>query len=310
MSAAPDTHMPAVTHQPWGEYIEIVACALLGEPNASLSKPGDLRFGNNGSVSINTVDGTWYDHEAQIGSGVLNLIERKLHLTGRAAFDWMRSIGCQVEAAELSGAKPNGTKHANAPAKPNKKLLASHDYLDEAGALIFQARRIGYCKADGTLEMGENGKPQKTFSQRRPDPEKPGQWIYNLAGVAKALPYRLPEVMEAIANGHSVFVVEGEAKADLLAEWKLTATCNAEGAGKWTAAHAAYLRDADVVILPDNDEAGRKHAAGVAASLQGIATRIRIVELPGLSPKGDIVDWAKVGGTREQIGRASCRERV
>jgi hypothetical protein len=304
MSTAPDpfARQTAVTHYPWGECIEIVARALLGEPNASLSKPGDMRFGNKGSVSVNTFDGTWYDHEAGKGGGVLDLIEHKLHLTGRTAFEWMASIGCQVDAD-----RANGVKYASTPAKAvttdtdKKELLAAYDYVDEAGKLVFQTRRIGFRKADGTLRLGEDGKPAKTFSQRRPDPDKAGGWIYDLKGVTKFIPYHLPELIEAIAGGHPVLIVEGEQKADLLATWKLIATCNAEGAGKWSAEHAAYLRDVDAVILPDNDEAGRKHAEAVAASLQGIAARVRILELPNLVPKGDIVDWSKAGGTREQL---------
>ena len=39
----------------------------------------------------------------------------------------------------------------------------------------------------------------------------------------------------------------------------------------------------------------------VAASLQGVAASIRVLELPNLPPKGDIVDWAKSGGTAEQL---------
>ena len=67
------------------------------------------------------------------------------------------------------------------------------------------------------------------------------------------------------------------------------------------AEHATFLRDAEVVILPDNDDVGRAHMNIVAASLQGIAASIRVLDLPGLPPKGDIVDWAAAGGTREAL---------
>ena len=67
------------------------------------------------------------------------------------------------------------------------------------------------------------------------------------------------------------------------------------------AEHSAYLHGADAVIPPDNDEAGREHAKAVATSLQGIAKRIRILDLPDLAPKGDIKDWLVAGGTRERL---------
>ena len=33
----------------------------------------------------------------------------------------------------------------------------------------------------------------------------------------------------------------------------------------------------------------------------GVAKRIRVLVLPDLPPKGDVVDWANAGGTREQL---------
>jgi putative DNA primase/helicase len=63
------------------------------------------------------------------------------------------------------------------------------------------------------------------------------------------------------------------------------------------------FKDSDIVILPDNDEPGRKHKKLVASKLHGVAKRIRILELPGLRPKGDIADWLAAGGTREELLR-------
>jgi hypothetical protein len=132
------------------------------------------------------------------------------------------------------------------------------------------------------------------------DPDHPGQWINNVSG-APVVPYRVPDVLEALANDHTIFIVEGEAKVDLLWTWNLAATCNPGGSKKWNPEHSEYLRSADVVVLPDNDGAGREHVSVVGAALAGIAKRLRVLELPGLPPKGDIIDWAKAGGTREQL---------
>jgi len=94
----------------------------------------------------------------------------------------------------------------------------------------------------------------------------------------------------------------------LLWSWNVPATCNAMGAGKWRSEHSGFLHGADVVILPDNDQPGRDHAELVAASLQGIAKSVRVLELPGLEPKEDIVDWAKHDGTVEQLHDLIRRE--
>ena len=115
------------------------------------------------------------------------------------------------------------------------------------------------------------------------------------------MPYRLDEVTGAIISGYRILIVEGEAKADLLSSWNIAATTNACGSGKWKPEHSEYLRDADVVLVPDNDDAGWQHVNQVGASLTGIAERIRVLALPHAKAKDDIVDWANAGGTREQL---------
>jgi putative DNA primase/helicase len=75
--------------------------------------------------------------------------------------------------------------------------------------------------------------------------------------------------------------------------------CNSGGAGNWRDDFARYLANRPVFILPDNDGVGQKHADVVARSLAGVATSIKVITLPGLRPKGDIVDWIADGGTRE-----------
>jgi putative DNA primase/helicase len=126
-----------------------------------------------------------------------------------------------------------------------------------------------------------------------------GGWAWNLAEVER-VPYRLPETLAAARGGGVVFVVEGEKDADRLASLGLAATTNAGGAGKWRASYSAALRGARVVIVPDRDVAGRRHAETVRASLQGFAAEVRLLELQGLPDKGDVSDW--IAG-RELDGR-------
>ena len=202
-----------------------------------------------------------------------------------------------VHAATMLAGEPppqaNGKDHPQADelATANRIVAARFDYSDEAGNLLFQVERIEFQNADGGFVVTANGKRKKTFRQRRPDPDRLGQWIYSVEGV-RTVPYRLPEVIEAIGNGHFIVIVEGEAKADLLWSWNTPVTCCAGGAKKWRDEHSEFLRGADVVILPDNDEPGRGHADMVGALLQGIAKSVRMLELPGLGPKEDVVDWA------------------
>ena len=61
----------------------------------------------------------------------------------------------------------------------------------------------------------KDGKRKKTFRQKRPDPDRPGKWIWNIEGVP-VIPYRLTELVGAIAGGRPIIIVEGEGKVDLV----------------------------------------------------------------------------------------------
>jgi 5S rRNA maturation endonuclease (ribonuclease M5) len=163
-----------------------------------------------------------------------------------------------------------------------QRIVATYDYCDAQGALRFQAVRY----------------EPKAFRQRRPNGH--GGWLWNLDGIEPML-YRLPEILDAVRAGYVVYLVEGEKDVETLRTMGLVATCNPMGAGKWRAAYNEPLRGADVVILPDNDEPGRKHAQQVAQALHGIAASIKVVELPNVPEKGDVSDWVAAGGTRNQL---------
>lgn len=163
-------------------------------------------------------------------------------------------------------------------------VIATYDYVDAAGSLVFQAVR----RAD------------KTFTQCRPDGK--GGTIWNLQGVQRVL-YRLPEVLEAVAKGRTIYIAEGEKDVNTLRRLDLAATCNPMGAGKWQASYSETLRSADVVILPDNDQPGRNHAEQVAISLQGRARSVKMLILPNLPLKGDVSDWLAQGHTADELQR-------
>lgn len=169
------------------------------------------------------------------------------------------------------------------PLSPGE-VIAAYDYKDANGKLLFQVCRTA----------------DKRFFQRRPDGK--GGWINGLGDVKPVL-YRLPELLKAVQRGETVFIPEGEKDVDNLARLGLAATTNPMGAGKWRDYYSDWLKGANVVILPDNDEPGRKHAQQVAQSLFGKATSVKVLELPGLPPKGDVSDWLANCGTKEELLR-------
>lgn len=147
------------------------------------------------------------------------------------------------------------------------------DYRDEGGAIRYQVvRRQG-----------------KKFTQRRPDPAKPGEWIWNMTGVARIL-YNSDKLAQADKEV-TVFVVEGEKDADRLAKEGLLATTNVGGGKKWAQAYSGQLQSRSVVVLPDNDVKGREHAEMIASMSRGIFASLKVVYLPDLPDKGDVSDW-------------------
>jgi putative DNA primase/helicase len=177
---------------------------------------------------------------------------------------------------------PRADDRASRNGHQGKRITATYDYVDEQGRLLYQAVRY----------------QPKSFSQRRPDGQ--GGWIYNLDGVRRVL-YRLPEVLEAIANDRLVCIAEGEADVEALWQHGYPATTNPMGAKKWRDDYSQMLKDAtDVVIFGDHDAEGRAHVRQVTQSLRKvIGLTPRIAELDGLPEHGDLRDWLTMHGQED-----------
>jgi AAA domain len=170
------------------------------------------------------------------------------------------------------------TSKANGHAKPLEESWGPwalvdppYEYTDFDGTLLYRVVRKERVNAAGEKE--------KTFLQRQPD----GTWTQ---GDRRVL-YRWPEL---IAHPDAtLFVCEGEKDADRVASLGHCATTVANG--NWNGVDVACAAGRDVLILEDNDKAGREKALKSATALQGVAASIRIVSLPGLPEKGDVSDW-------------------
>lgn len=146
--------------------------------------------------------------------------------------------------------------------RPRPQVVAEYPYVDEHGEVLYVVRR---------LEPGYDGE-RKTFRQFRPD-GTPG-----VKGIRRVL-YRLPDAIRQAQAGEVVVIVEGEKDVESLAALGVQATCNVGGAGKWSDDYTAALRGAaEVVIIADRDEPGRKHAAAVADSVTRAGIPARVLE--------------------------------
>lgn len=276
--------------------IEQVARHFWGEPNERLSKANELRFGTNGSRSVDLDKLQWYDHEAQVGGSTLQLVKHAEGIHGRKEqYAWLRSngfIGGEVTDIPARRKVPEVPKSPARPTPDSKapklEKITEYHYNDADGHEVFRVVRF----------------EPKTFRQAR---VVDGKLSWSVKGV-KPVPYHLPELLAAPEDA-LVFVVEGEKDVLSLEQHGMVATCNAGGAGKWTDAHAKHLKGRRVVVLPDNDDAGRKHAGQVIKTLRDIATEVHVIELPGLPEKGDVSDWLAAGGTADELLRLVAEAR-
>jgi hypothetical protein len=81
-------------------HAKTIAKHLLGEPNKDLSTNAEWRYGTKGSLAVE-VDGDragqWYDHEQEVGGGLVALINREKGFTNGEAWAWLKAeVGIEM----------------------------------------------------------------------------------------------------------------------------------------------------------------------------------------------------------------------
>lgn len=226
--------------------------------------PCPIHQGTRFSFAVDPKTGLWICH-SQCGRGG-SIFELEMAISG---FGFSRAA---TEVDHLIGWPTHGAQ------KGAGRIVDTYDYTDPSGNLIYQCVRYS----------------PKNFKQRRPNGR--GAWIWNLKGIETVL-FRLPRV----ASAQTVLVAEGEKDVLKLESLGFTATCNPMGAKKWKDRYSDVLKGKDIVVFPDNDEAGRIHAEQVVKSLSPKARSIRVIAVP---VGNDISDWVEAGATSEDIEAA------
>jgi putative DNA primase/helicase len=192
-------------------------------------------------------------------------------------------VGCSVEAILDAMGLTMADLYPDEPARQmTQSLVASYDYVDEAGTLLYQNLRYG---------------PRKDFRARRPDGA--GGWLWKLGGVRR-VPYRLTQLLAAPIDA-PVILCEGEKDADRLGALGLLSSCHKSIGSGWHPDLTPYFAGRSVVILPDNDHPGRDYAQKAATALAEVAASVTVLELPGLHEGEDVSDWLDTGGTAERL---------
>ena len=146
-------------------------------------------------------------------------------------------------------------------------------YRDKDGAAPYYVQRMA--DKDGG----------KTFRQYSLNGD--GTYKSGMEGVQR-IPYRL----DLIGDEQTLIIVEGEQCVEALIRQGYPATTNPGGAAKWQPELTKWFAGKDIIIIPDNDAPGRKHALAVATALHQTANTIIIADIcAGLGDKADIIDW-------------------
>ena len=193
-----------------------------------------------------------------------------------AVYEAMLRVGAvkQHKVSEYSG------DIAFRPDYPNPR---QHIYRDQNGTPVFVVDRLP--DPDGG----------KTFRQHGLDSHN----SHNMDGVT-----RLPYQLHHWHSHESIIIVEGEQGVEALNRAGYPATCNPGGAGNWQQELNEHFAGKHVILIPDNDDPGRKHMASVAEKLTGIAASITTADIcKNLNDKDDIVQWIQRNDIRTLISQ-------
>ena len=135
----------------------------------------------------------------------------------------------------------------------------------------------------------------KGFGWQRPDAVDARKWHWGLEGLQIGL-YRLPDREKAV---------------DLFWTLGLPACCPPAGASSWRTEWTIDLQRAgcaELIVLPDADAAGARHAERVAQACRELAEPLpsKILVLPGLAHGSDAFDWLQSHSAAELVSLASA----
>ncbi|MER5809872.1 DUF927 domain-containing protein [Streptomyces sp. NPDC002033] len=169
----------------------------------------------------------------------------------------------------------------------------THTYTDVDGGILARVHR--HKCTDVACPDKKKG---RRFATSYPDGKNPypGRKLGDWLGL-----YNLPLVAAAIKDGRTIHVTEGEGDADAVIAAGGVGTSHSNGAGSWSNQHTEQLRGAHVVVVADNDLVGYRHAAQVAAELDGVAASVRVVRAAVDTDGADATDHLQAGHTLDDF---------
>jgi archaellum biogenesis ATPase FlaH len=247
------------------QYSKEIAIALLGEENKRLSKANELRYGNNGSLSVDLVKGTWFDHETDEGGGMVSLI-KKHH--GEDVSQFLRSIGVE----DLKPVVINGSDSKPVKSYSNNDM---HDMAKDAELVSRYSEDFCVMRFKGKVIRPFSRLPDGTWRMKRPKGILP--LMFSSEG-DKDLPALIVEGENAHLGARSLY--DG-----VVVTWH-------GGTGSWKNQDWTQLSAfSEVLIWPDKDEPGFKCANEIKEHLKLLGIKNKIINPPKhFADKDDLMD--------------------
>ena len=202
--------------------------------------------------------------------------------------DIVQKVGLKKQDLYFEERPPGSSWRAYVEGREHKRIEAVYNYVSAANGeytftkIRMQDKRMIYgVLCNGRFTYGLMGKHRKDLKS-----------VYG----------NLKDLNKAIAENRPIFIPEGEKDVDTLTKRGYTALTYG-GSGDWQSEFATLFKGAEVYILADNDEPGRKVANAILSDLKGIAKSAKvIVPVPDI-PKADISDYFAAGHGNEDFER-------
>ncbi len=266
----------------WQRIAPDVAKQLLGEPTSTSSN--EYRWGRKGSMCLSLSEGTFYDHEAGVGGGVIDLIKHLNQDVNTVLKQFGLDLALQSNDSLLTGfsdspvAKPKSNARSFSREQMvdlYRQAIVKLKYADNFMVLRFpEGHAIKQKYAPFTL--GIDGK----WALKRPD--SPLMPIYYTEKHPDK-PIVINEGEKACIGCQNIYDYD-------CATWH-------GGVNSWKKANWTPILHRDIWIFPDNDKAGKDCAGEIAEYLRKEGCKsVKIIQPPKeFKEKDDLYDAYESG---------------
>ena len=244
-----------------------IALALLGEQNKKKSTADELRWGTNGSLSVNIRKGTFTNFETDESGGMVDLI--KLY-HGDNVSDFLGNLG--LDDTMQRPVKSNGS------AGQIKRYSSLEMQQLRAKSELCSIYSKTFCV------MRFSGKEYRPFRK-----EEDGMWVMKRPdGLLPLLMTKGDESIPAlIVEGEKALMGAAKLYGGVVVAWH--GGVKAVAQSDWTG-----IKNEQAIIWPDNDNAGRQVAKEIKDHLKSIGIKSTIAKPPDhFEEKDDLYDAYK-----------------